>query len=454
MALLSSLLLMGLLLAPGQSLVSPEDLKQISVDGSKYINVEVENAVNGVKTMKTLMEKTGKDHQEIRENLEQTKRMKEEALRKAQESKKQLTERVEVCNDTMLALWEECKPCLKQTCMTFYSKTCSSGAGLVGRQLEEYLSHASPFSIWINEDKIDTLEEKDERQDQKLEDLEETYDLMEESVDSIFQDSIRVFGQMRPSFSFPFTGRFWEAFSEPVAFPELNFPFSATSRLRERSNFFQHGFQGSFQNLFRETQQMLNRAHQLMESQALLGTKQNSSTEKENATNDRMVCKELRRNSEGCLKMKDKCETCKAILAVDCSGEQSAQGTLQQQFEDSMRLAEKFTSQYEKLLHKFQEEMLNTTSLLDQLNQQYGWVSKLANLTDKINGIFQVTTLFSKSSDQEGPSNTTVTVQLFDSDPLTIMVPGDIRMNDPAFSGLVAQEALKQYKKEKGAIEV
>ena len=40
-----------------------------------------------------------------------------------------------VCNETMTALWEECKPCLKQTCMKFYARVCRSGSGLVGHQV-------------------------------------------------------------------------------------------------------------------------------------------------------------------------------------------------------------------------------------------------------------------------------------------------------------------------------
>lgn len=41
----------------------------------------------------------------------------------------------EVCNDTMMSLWEECKPCLKQTCMKFYARVCRSSSGLVGHQV-------------------------------------------------------------------------------------------------------------------------------------------------------------------------------------------------------------------------------------------------------------------------------------------------------------------------------
>lgn len=41
-----------------------------------------------------------------------------------------------VCNETMMALWEECKPCLKQTCMKFYARVCRSGSGAVGHQVK------------------------------------------------------------------------------------------------------------------------------------------------------------------------------------------------------------------------------------------------------------------------------------------------------------------------------
>lgn len=50
---------------------------EMSAAGSKYIDTEVENAINGVKQMKTLMDKTSKDHQAILHTLEETKRRKE-----------------------------------------------------------------------------------------------------------------------------------------------------------------------------------------------------------------------------------------------------------------------------------------------------------------------------------------------------------------------------------------
>lgn len=134
---------------------------------------------------------------------------------KAQEMEAKLAEEERVCNDTMMALWEECKPCLRTTCVKYYSRTCSSGSGMVGRQvrtskfglsrvdvtadtfscglqLEDVLNRTHPFSIWINGEKIDTLEQEGQRQKKEFSHLEEKYAEMADGVESILSDSMKV----------------------------------------------------------------------------------------------------------------------------------------------------------------------------------------------------------------------------------------------------------------------
>ncbi|NXK13559.1 CLUS protein, partial [Herpetotheres cachinnans] len=420
---------------------------EMSAAGSKYIDTEVENAINGVKQMKTLMDKTSKDHQAILHTLEETKRRKEEAVQLAREKEQQLAAKQEVCNETMLALWEECKPCLKQTCMRFYSRTCRSGSGLVGRQLEEFLNHSSPFSIWVNGERIDSLLERDQRQERQFEDLEERFGLLEDGVDGIFQDSTQVYGRMYPFFRAPFGG-FREAFRPSIQ--HVRFPVRSERFSRELHPFFQHphhGFHHLFQPLFEMTQRMLEEAQGGWEHS--LGGFAPGRVLAMGWVDERMVCREIRRNSAGCLRMRDECEKCREILSVGELGTGRAGGThlgLREQLEDALRLAERFTRRYDDLLHAFQAEMLNTTSLLDQLNRQFGWVSRLANLTEGTDGFLQVTTVSPAGTDPSAPPDTQVTVQLFDSEPLSLTVPGDISWEDPRFMEIVAEQALQHYK--------
>lgn len=70
----------------------------------------------------------------------------QEAVRLAREKEQELAAKQDVCNETVLALWEECKPCLKHSCMRFYSRTCHSGSGLVGRQVSGPTARTHPHT--------------------------------------------------------------------------------------------------------------------------------------------------------------------------------------------------------------------------------------------------------------------------------------------------------------------
>lgn len=72
---------------------------------------------------------------------------------------------------------------------------------------------------------------------------------------------------------------------------------------------------------------------------------------------------------------------CSLPLWADCSASNPTQTLLRQQLNASLQLAEKFSRLYDQLLQSYQQKMLNTSALLKQLNEQFTWVSQLANLT-------------------------------------------------------------------------
>ncbi|XP_050827870.1 clusterin [Serinus canaria] len=420
----------------------PRFPSELSAAGSRLVDAELERALQGVRSMEALLERSDRGHRQLLRSLELAQRGKEEAVQLARQKEQELSARGERCNASVQALWESCKPCLRQRCLRFYSRTCRSGAGLVGRQLEEFLNHSSPISIWVDGERLDSLLERDERQERQLQELEERFGLLEDGVQDIFRDSSRVQGRLHPFFQAPFGG-----FREAPAVQRLRLP----RRFRRFSGDFfpffpqrRGGFQQLFQPLFQITQRMLEDAQ---------GGWENPSgefgTESRNFSNDRMVCREIRRNSAGCLRMRDECEQCREILALDCGQEDPSQQELREQLEDAVRVAERFTRRYDSLLREFQEEMLNTSGLLDQLNRQFGWVSRLANHSMGSDGFLQVTTVLSKAPNPEDPSappDTQVTVQLFDSEPLALTVPGDVPWDHPRFMEIVAQQALQHFK--------
>uniref|UniRef100_A0A4W5NKE8 Clusterin n=1 Tax=Hucho hucho TaxID=62062 RepID=A0A4W5NKE8_9TELE len=435
-----------------------ETSSEISLLGVKYLDKQIENAISGVKEMKTVMERSGDDHNNFLSALEKTKQQKEDALKAAQEMETKLSEEQVVCNGTMQSLWEECKPCLKNTCVKYYSRTCSSGAGLIGRQLEEVLNRTSPFSIWINGENMDVLEREDQEQSQRFQNLEERYSDVAGGVDSIFMDSMRVFDHMRslnpPMFSSPFNmPSIWgqsERAKERAEMAEAGEVRSRMVRSALQDPDF-HGFHNMFAPMMDMARNIFGSMGPVMDADAnfdINPSEEGSVNEDVVVTKPSgMTCREIRRNSAGCIKLRGECEKCVAIQDIDCSGKKPLAGPLKKDLEQALAMADKFTQEYSKQLRKFEEQMSNTSSLLDLFNKQFGWVSALANTTNIKDGIFKIETVMSKETeDPEKPGDTTVSVQLFDNPAMIFSVPGDIPWNDPKFSEVVAQEALDLYK--------
>lgn len=77
----------------------------------------------------------------------------------------------------------------------------------------------------------------------------------------------------------------------------------------------------------------------------------------------------------------------------DCSGTKPLEGPLKAELDRALAVAERFSQQYNGLLKRFEEQMFNTSSILDLFNKQFGWVSSLANNTDSKSDNFRVQTV-------------------------------------------------------------
>lgn len=133
---------------------------------------------------------------------------------------------------------------------------------------------------------------------------------------------------------------------------------------------------------------------------------------------------------------------------ADCSASSPEQTLLREELSSSLQLAEQLSKQYDELLMSYQQKMLNTSALLKQLNEQFNWMSQLANLTQREDPFsLQVTTVASHSLDSSVPSGfTKVVLRLFDSDPISVTVPEEVPVTNPKFMETVAEKALQEYR--------
>lgn len=422
----------------GEPLLSNNDLQEMSTQGSNYINKEIQNAVEGAKHIKDLIEKTNAEREALFHILEEAKKKKEDALEETRSSEMKLKAFPEVCNETMMALWEQCKPCLKQTCMKFYARVCRSGSGLVGRQLEEFLNQSSPFYFWMNGDRIDSLLESDRQQSHILDTMQDSSTRASSIMDTLFQDRFFTYE--------PHDTHFYSPFGLSHRRPHFLYPKSRF--VRSLPPFFHYGHL-NFQDIFQPFFDMIRQAQEAMDIQFNNPTFQPPSLDFLGGDNNRAVCKEIRHNSTGCLKMKNQCDKCEEILSVDCSANNPVQSQLRQELNNSLQVAERLTQHYNDLLQSLQSKMFNTSALLEQLNEQFSWVSRLANLTkDDDQYHLQVSTVATHSSELDVPSQVTeVVVKLFDSDPITVVIPEEVFRENPNFMDIVAKKALQEYRK-------
>ncbi|XP_059837395.1 clusterin [Hypanus sabinus] len=413
---------------------SQEKLRKLSTEGQNYLNKQIENAINGAKVMKSLTDKNDKEHQKFLRNLELTDKQKKDALVAAKEAQRKLNE-TEKCQ-LRESMWEECKPCLKQTCTKFYSRVCRRGFNTVEKEVEKFFNVTPVDSVWVNGEKLDSLMEKNEELGKQFEQVERQF----EDMDEFFKESTKAFEDMDSFAGSPFNGMgfFPSHFS---LFPDYSFP-------RFGSNSFGHGMLSS---LFDMTQRMFEKFHRIMHEPELnpeLFPEGEGSNETSPDGKNQFICHEIRRNSAGCMKLSNKCEKCKELMSLECFD--TDHKPLRRTFEESLSMAEKFAKKYDDLMFEFQEYMKNQTRELENLNTQFGWVSKLANYTKSPEGFYNIKTVISSSessNSMSGNPETKVTVQIFDSPPLTFTVPGDSDWNDPKFSDMLAQKALDLYNK-------
>uniref|UniRef100_A0A4W2IBB4 Clusterin n=1 Tax=Bos indicus x Bos taurus TaxID=30522 RepID=A0A4W2IBB4_BOBOX len=399
---------------------------EMSTEGSKY----------EVKQIRTQIEQTNEERKLLHSSLEEAKKKKENPLNDTRDSETKLKASQGVCKKTTTALWDECKPCLKQICMKFYAPVCRSGSGLVGHQVTrrpapsaqhvsgrgmrtEYASlilHRVP-SVGISLPRGSPTPAGCPAVQLKSDPI-----YLETASDPTAS------GLSPTSLPHHAHPRFQPPIMNPGGHLSLTYSFSYLEPV--------YCSMSSSNCCFLTCIQISQEADQVVWYSHLF----------QNFPHDRTVCKEIRHNSTGCLWMEEQCEKCQEILGVDCSASNPTQTLLRQQLNESLQLAEKFSRLYNQLLQSYQQKLLNTSALLKQLNEQFTWVSQLANLTQNDDQYhLQVSMVSLECSDPSIPSGLTkVAVKLFNSFPITVTVPQEV--SSPDFMENAVEKALQRYR--------
>lgn len=121
-------------------------------------------------------------------------------------------------------------------------------------QLEEFLNQSSPFYLWTNGDRIDSLLENDRQQTHVLDAMEDRFKRVSSIMDELFQD--RFF--TRESLDTPYFSSFGSS-------PKRALFFSPKSRLARNIMPFPMFRTPNFQDMFQPFFDMINQAQQVMD---------------------------------------------------------------------------------------------------------------------------------------------------------------------------------------------
>ncbi|XP_031690871.1 clusterin-like protein 1 [Oncorhynchus kisutch] len=423
---------------PSPTELSEDVLQGLSRDGERYVDEEMKRALFGVKRMKEVMEKNQEKHEHLMKTLKESSDKRKGAVQLATEAELKLQKAEEQCHDSLRTSFMECRPCLEDTCKTFYTSTCRRGFSSFSFKVEELFRKLSsqletPDQVVNqNQDNLNQTQNSDDP-DLELVRLNASFSQMQGKMSSLHNRSTELVNNMHQEFGHGF----WVAFTTKLK-PE---PLSPTQESPSGGFFMGMGRLGSM-GLDDVLEEVYDFGRAVVEdfSDAMTdvldemqeAVDEESWQQRESFPSwswvpvpfpDMYLCRQLRRQVAECWQLQRLCESCQDTLVKECPSVRELHSAL----EETYRLLNTSRLQYEEMLQVVQKHTDDTRTWLNAMEAKYGWVTQLTNGTLGPQYIFSVSAV----SSQYTRGSTELEVQ------------------DSAFIQYVAQEALAHYKQSK-----
>uniref|UniRef100_A0A4W5KNC9 Clusterin n=1 Tax=Hucho hucho TaxID=62062 RepID=A0A4W5KNC9_9TELE len=419
---------------------------RLSRDGERYVDAEMKRALFGVKRMKEVMEKNQEKHEHLMKTLKESKA--ELNLQKAEEQ----------CHDSLRTSFMECRPCLEDTCKTFYTSTCRRGFSSFSFKVEEFFRKLSsqletPDQVVNqNQDNLNQTQNSDDP-DLELVRLNASFSQMQGKMSSLHNRSTELVNKMHQEFGHGF----WVAFTNKLK-PKPLFP---TQESPSGGFFMGMGHLGSM-GLDDVLEEVYDFGRAVVEDLTDVLDEMQKAVDEESWQQresfpswswvpvpfpDMYLCRQLRRQASECWQLQRLCESCQDTLVKECPSVRELHSAL----EETYLLLNTSRLQYEEMLQVVQKHTDDTNNWLNTMEAKYGWVTQLTNgtLGPHVVICFQVVL---QVRDDGFKGDTRVALNILNSPTLTLSVPAELEVQDSAFIQYVAQEALAHYKQSKVSI--
>ncbi|XP_069476976.1 clusterin-like protein 1 [Ambystoma mexicanum] len=440
---------------PEEEVTQSERLKRLSKVGEEFVDEEVKTALAGMTQMKRIMERNVAKHEELMTSLRRSSEEKQEAWHLMQDIKERLGEAEGQCQSTLSSSWEGCQPCLDSSCLLLFATTCHQGISTFTSKVEEFFRGISSLSSIVqSRDGHDLWFDEDSNEDEKMKKIENWFGKLNTDIQAVFNKSTALYNSLQHGFDQPsyeylmsdkgllesqamplviedsvMDGGFLQDLDLPAFFQTL---LSFSSDIYERLS---AGWAKILDKLRAVAKDLLEQVREGSE-----GTFARIMSAQETAE-----CQELGQNTSGCLQFQERCQQCQDLILKDCPEVPE----LLLKSDEASTLMNRSQEQYQQISHIVQHHAQDTSSLMHNMMERFGWVSELVNMATGSENIFQIVKVSfgHKDEDFAKEKETIVEVNVLSSPKLLVRVPPDLDIENPEFMQRVAKQALQLFRK-------
>ncbi|KAK9979314.1 hypothetical protein ABG768_012750 [Culter alburnus] len=428
--------------------ISANTLKRLSLEGEKLVDQEVSKALYGIKQMKEVMARNEEKHTNLMNSLRHSGEKKKGAAEIAQDIEKKLNEAEQQCRESLKSSWEECRPCLEDTCKNFYTNTCRRGFATFTNKLQNFFQRlSSRFGPRDTQEEV-ALNQSAENPDLEVVRIEDSFSNLLTKVGTLVNRSVVLVSHfhheldqaLRRAFSPELQEDKERELALKPANKALDSAFLEGVGLDDvLESFFDFG-----RSVLEEFGAVITQAFSDIHDAGMKTEKEEGRKLFPQFLQNKRLCRDLRRKSSECWQLQSKCEACQGTLFTECPNVRE----LHIELDEASQLLEASKQQYEEVLGIVQRHTDDTISWLSNMASDFGWVTELTNNNTTPESIFSIATVVAQTEEGNNTpaADTTVEVNILNSPTLTLTVPAGLRLQDPAFIQYVAQEALGMYK--------
>uniref|UniRef100_A0A3Q3WT98 Clusterin n=1 Tax=Mola mola TaxID=94237 RepID=A0A3Q3WT98_MOLML len=385
--------------------MKPRKSNKLSEKCEKLVDEEVRRALYGVKQMKEVMWKNEQKHEHLMKSLKHSSDKKKEAAQLAKEVTEKLEEAEERCRDSLQSEWEECRPCLEDVCKTFYTSTCRRGFPLT-----------DPGDILVNQGPDDA--------DKEVARIEDSFNHLIGKVGTLVARSVALVSRMSTKIDIALQKSFLndtdtlteETTSDPYSPSHVSGFLQGVGLEEVLDSFFDFG-KSVLDEFGAVVTQVFDDISEAVQEEKMRG----------NATTNRVTPVNSHKHI--------KCPNVRELHV---------------ELDEVSQLLDVSKDQYDEILSIVQRHTDETVDWLSNMAAEFGWLTsrrenvEYEDLKDDLSAL-QVAP---KNHDEQNVSvsDTKVEVNILNSPPLILSVPGELELQDPAFIQYVTQEALNSYK--------